>query len=98
MREEIAIKKKKKAIETYLWYYKMILDGTGIGAIEPESLITLAIVQGEMQRIIPDIEIERVIANKAIEIIKNDEYPFLKYNPAENMIYKLSLSNGQQSI
>ncbi len=88
-KEKIEIKGEQSAVEKYLFYYREILNGMELDSIAPESLLEIAIVFGEMQSFIPDIATEQVIAAKAIEKIKNDESPFLKYDHANNRVYKV---------
>ena len=65
-------------------------------AIGAKSLVHLAIGFGQMSVIIPDIEVEQVIANKAIQAIKDDKYPYLKYDSEKDAIYRVFIEQQGQ--
>lgn len=91
---QVKIKGEKQAISQYLFYYHEIMKGMKVKAIEAKSLLELAMVFGGMAKAIPDMEIEQVIAAKAIQAIKDDKYPPLKYDSDKDAIYRVL--QGQQ--
>lgn len=83
------------AIEMYLAYYRMIFEDIKVEAIAPESLLDMAVVLGQMEKLIPNIEAEIEVANLAMIRIKTGRSLFLEYDCADNTIRKKS-SNGRK--
>lgn len=89
--KKVKIKGEKQAIYQYLFYYHEITKN-----MKAKSLVHLAIGFGQMSVIIPDIEVEQVIANKAIQAIKDDKYPYLKYDSEKDAIYRVFIEQQGQ--
>ena len=75
-------------------YFKQIMDGMNAKKIKTESLLNFAIVNPSAALLCNTMEEGFVMANKAIESIKNGQDIFLKYDSKQDAIIKLSIDEA----
>ena len=77
----------ESSIEIYIVYCWRLIQGFNNVSISPESLIKLAMIYPEGQKIVPNYYDEMALAHKAIQAIKDGKSPFLKYDSDKDLIY-----------
>ena len=73
------------------FYFKTIMDGMGITRISANGLLDFAMVNPASDLLCDKMEDGLIMANKAIESIKNGQDNFLKYDIDQDTIIKLSI-------
>lgn len=73
------------------FYFKTIMDGLNTNKISVNGLLEFAMVNPTSNLLCDTMEDGIIMANKAIESIKNEQDNFLKYDSKQDAIIKLSI-------
>ena len=91
---------KKEDLLLFKWryYFKSIMESMNASKIKTSSLVDLAMVNPSGHMLYDTMENGIVMANKAIESIKNGDDPFLKYDSKLDAIVQVPIDGVEVKI